>query len=228
MCEFLTNFPHSNRTLIFLFLACSKKPYHDLFFKTSHFWTMFMVMFQLMRMSSLMLRTNYRTDKKCVQFDQTSNVWVYSRGNFHKFTQSLFLHLECSGTPDYLKDRLFVTKNELFQSPNISWLNNLFMTCNVSTHKDVSYDMNKLSICVQSTNITLDLTKCGGNFHKFTQFTPFLSVTKKDLSWMNNLFMVIFQLIRMSSYAKNKLQLCSVTQHQCRRRQMSAKFSLIL
>ena len=32
--------------------------------------------------------------------------------------------------------------------------------------------------------------------------------------------MVWFQLIAMSSYAKNKLQLCSVTQHQCRCRQM--------
>ena len=31
----------------------------------------------------------------------------------------------------------------------------------------------------------------------------------------------------MSSYAKNKLQMCSVTQHQCRRRQMCGKCSQI-
>ena len=31
----------------------------------------------------------------------------------------------------------------------------------------------------------------------------------------------------MSSYAKNKLQMCSVTQHQCRRRQMCGKCSHI-
>ena len=35
--------------------------------------------------------------------------------------------------------------------------------------------------------------------------------------------MVRFQLMRMSSYAKNKLQVCSVTQHQCRRRQIWGK-----
>ena len=39
--------------------------------------------------------------------------------------------------------------------------------------------------------------------------------------------MAKFQLIRMSSYAKNKLQMCSVTQHQCRRRQMCGKCSQI-
>ena len=47
------------------------------------------------------------------------------------------------------------------------------------------------------------------------------------LSWLNNLFMSNFQLTRMSSYAKNKLQMCSVTQHQCRRRQMCGKCSHI-
>ena len=81
--------------------------------------------------------------------------------------------------------------------------------------------------CVQSPNITLDIAKCVEMFHKFTQYTHFLSVTKKDLSWLNNLFMVLFQLMMMSSYAKNKLQLCSVTQHQCRHRQMWGNFSQI-
>ena len=40
---------------------------------------------------------------------------------------------------------------------------------------------------------------------------------KNDLSWLNNLFMVRFQLIRMSSYAQNKLEMCVVSQRQCRR-----------
>ena len=39
--------------------------------------------------------------------------------------------------------------------------------------------------------------------------------------------MARFQLINMLSYAKNKLQMCSVTQHQCRRRQMCGKCSQI-
>ena len=81
--------------------------------------------------------------------------------------------------------------------------------------------------CVQSPSISVDVAKCWENFHKFTHCTHFLSVTKNDLSWLNNLFTVRFQLIRMSSYAKNKLQMCSVTQHQCRRRQMWGKFSQI-
>ena len=82
-------------------------------------------------------------------------------------------------------------------------------------------------ICVQSLNISVDVAKCVENVHKFTQFTHFLSVTKHDLSWLNNLFMARFLLIRMSSYAKNKLQMCSVTQHQCRWRQICRKCSQI-
>ena len=78
--------------------------------------------------------------------------------------------------------------------------------------------------CVQSPNISVDVAKCGEIFHKFTRCAHFLSVTKIDLSWVNNLFIVMFQLHSMSSYAKNKLQLCSVSQRQCRRRQMWGKF----
>ena len=39
--------------------------------------------------------------------------------------------------------------------------------------------------------------------------------------------MVRFQFMRMSSYAKNKVQMCSVTQHHCRRSQMCGIFSQI-
>ena len=66
-----------------------------------------------------------------------------------------------------------------------------------------------------------------GNVHKFTQFTHFLSVPKNDMSCLNNLFMARFKLNRMSTFVKNKLQMCSVTQHQCRRRQMCGKCSHI-
>ena len=78
--------------------------------------------------------------------------------------------------------------------------------------------------CVQSPNISVDVAKCGEIFHKFTRCAHFLSVTKIDLSWVNNPFIVMFQLHSMSSYAKSKLQLCSVSQRQCRRRQMWGKF----
>ena len=72
--------------------------------------------------------------------------------------------------------------------------------------------------CVQSLNISVDVAKCVENFHTLIHYTHFWTVTKKDLSSLNNLLMAKFQLISMSSYAKNKLQMCSVTQHQCRRR----------
>ena len=50
-----------------------------------------------------------------------------------------------------------------------------------------------------------------------------LSVPKNDVSWLNNLFMASFELNRMSSYAKNKLQMCSVTHIQSSRRHMCEK-----
>ena len=81
--------------------------------------------------------------------------------------------------------------------------------------------------CVQSINISVDVAKCLENIHKFTQFTHFLSVPKNYMSWLNNLFMARFQLNSMSTYVKNKLQIFSVTQHQCRRRQMCGKCFLI-
>ena len=60
--------------------------------------------------------------------------------------------------------------------------------------------------CVESLNICEEVTKCG----KYSQIHPvhsLLSVTKNDLSRLNNLFMVRFQLVSMLSYAKNKQQM---------------------
>ena len=81
--------------------------------------------------------------------------------------------------------------------------------------------------CVQSLKISADVAKFVENVHKFTQFINFCPLQKNDLTWLNNLFMARFQLIWMSSYAKNKLQMCSVTQVQCRRRQVWGKCSQI-
>ena len=73
--------------------------------------------------------------------------------------------------------------------------------------------------CVESLNISVEVAKCG-KFSQIHQEHSLLSVTKNDLSRLNYLFMVSFQLIWMSSYAKNKQQMCCVTQHLCRSRQM--------
>ena len=54
--------------------------------------------------------------------------------------------------------------------------------------------------CVQSLNISVHVAKCVENIHKFTQYSHFLSVTKNDLSWLNNPLMARFQLNRMSTY----------------------------
>ena len=79
--------------------------------------------------------------------------------------------------------------------------------------------------CVQSLNISVDDAKCVENVHKFTKFIHFLSLTKNDLSRLNNHFVARFQFIMMSSYAKNKQYMFSVIKHQCRRRQMCGKVS---
>ena len=101
----------------------------------------------------------------------------------------------------------------VLQSPNMSWnitpythfwiglLTSLFM---------VMFQLMRIFVrtnyrCVQSPNISLDVAKWGQKFHKYTQYSHYLSVIKNDLSWLNNLFMVRFQLKRMPSYAKNKL-----------------------
>ena len=117
--------------------------------------------------------------------------------NFHIFTQ--YTHI------------LSVIQNDL------SWLNNLFMV-NFQLISMSSYTK-KNNRCVESLNIRVEVAKCG----KYSQIHPvhsLLSVTKNDWSCLNNLFKVKFQLIRMSSYAKNKLQIWWVIQHQCRSRQM--------
>ena len=81
--------------------------------------------------------------------------------------------------------------------------------------------------CVQSLNMSVDVAKCVENVHTLIHYTHFWTVTKIDLLSLNNLFMAMFQLISMSSCAKKKLQMCSVTQHQCRHRQMCGKCSKI-
>ena len=81
--------------------------------------------------------------------------------------------------------------------------------------------------CVQSLNISVDVAKCVENVHTLIHYTHFWTVIKKDLSSMNNLFIGKFQLISMSTYPKNKLQMCSVIQQQFRRRQMFGKCSQI-
>ena len=81
--------------------------------------------------------------------------------------------------------------------------------------------------CVESLNISLEVFKCG----KFSQIHTehsLLSITNNDSSRLNNLFMVSFQHMEISSYAKNKQQMCCVTKHQCRSRQNKCgKFSQI-
>ena len=126
-------------------------------------------------------------------------------GNFHKFTK--YTHF------------LSVTKMTCLDWTIYSWKD--FNSFGSPLMLRTNYS------CVQSLNISVDVAKWVENFRKFTQYTHFLSVTKNYLSWLNNLFMARFQLISRSSYAKNKLQMCSVTLHQRRRHQMCGKFSQI-
>ena len=109
-----------------------------------------------------------------------------------------------------------VTKNDL------SWLNNLFMVRFQLTMM-FSYANNKLQMC----SVTQHQCRRRQMWGKFSLIHPVHSLSVYYKKWLDNLFMVRLQLIRMSSYAKKKVQMCSVTQHQCRRRQMLGKFSQI-
>ena len=133
-----------------------------------------------------MLKTNYR----CVQLLNVGVDIATCVENFHKFTQYTFF--------------LSVTKNSSLHCTIHSWLG--FNSLGSPLMLRTNY------ICVRSHNISVDVAKCVENFHKFTQYTHFLSVTKNDLSSLNNQFMARFQLIRKSTYAKNKLQMCSENQ----------------
>ena len=117
--------------------------------------------------------------------------------------------------------------------PYLSWLNNLFMA-RFQLNRMSTYVKNKQQMCSVTQLQCRRRQMCGKCSHSLTSLrvTHFCSVVTKKcslhpvthfLSDLNNLFMARFQLIRMSSYAKNKLQMCSVTQHQCRRRQMCGK-----
>ena len=89
-----------------------------------------------------------------------------------------------------------------------------------------TYVRNKLQMCSGTQHQCRRRQMCG-NVHTLIHYTHFWTVKKNDLFSLNNPFMARFQLIRMSTYAKIKLQMCSVTQHQCRSRQMCGKCSHI-
>ena len=78
-----------------------------------------------------------------------------------------------------------------------------------------SYAKNKLQMCWVTQHRCIRCQMCEKCSH-INSLHSLWTVTKNDLSSLNNLFMAKFQLIRMSSYFKNKLQMCSDTQHQCR------------
>ena len=139
-----------------------------------------------------MLRTNYR----CVE-SLNINVEV---AKCEKFSHIQLVH------------SLFVCNTKC-----LSWLNNLFMV-SFQLIRILSYAKNKHQMCW----VTQHQCRSRQMWKIFTNSPSTLTncLLQKRLSWLNNLFMVMFQLIRMSSYAKNKLQMCWVTQHQCRSRQM--------
>ena len=182
----------------------------------------------------VMLKTNYR----CVQSLNISVDVSKCVENVHKFTQfTHFCPLQKKTCPDstiyswplnvwkiFTNSQSSLTYCPLQKTTSPDWtiyswqgFNSLVCPLMLKTN----YGR------VQSVNISVDDAKCVENVHKFTQFTHFLSVTKNVLSWLNNLFMARFQHFSMSSYAKNKLQMCSLTQPRCRRHQICGKFSHI-
>ena len=109
----------------------------------------------------------------------------------------------------------------LLQKNDLSSLYNLFM---VSYHltRMSSYAKNKVQMCSVTQH------QCRRRqMWVISQIHTVQSLLRTWLCWLNNPFMIRIQLIGISSFAKNKLEMCSVTQHQCRRRQICWKFSQI-
>ena len=68
--------------------------------------------------------------------------------------------------------------------------------------------------CVELLNVSVEVAKCG----KYSQIQPVHSIFIYYKKWPVLTQQSIhgkFQLISMSSYAKNEQQMCGVTQHQC-------------
>ena len=166
-------------------------------------WTIYLARFQLIRMSSY---ANNTSDVFSFNINVDIAKWV---GHERLFTNSPKSTLTICVLPNFTCVDWTIYSWQGFNSLGCP----LILTTN--------------NRCVQSLNISVDVAKYLENVNKFNMFTHFLSVRKNDLSWLNNLFMAMFQLNRMSSYAKNKLQMCSVTQHQCIRHQMCGKCSQI-
>ena len=78
--------------------------------------------------------------------------------------------------------------------------------------------------CFKSFNISVYVAKCVENVHTLHSLHSLWTVTKNDLSSLNNLSSNSLGCRLMS---KNELQMCLVTQHQCRCRQMCGKCSQI-
>ena len=78
-----------------------------------------------------------------------------------------------------------------------------------------SYAKNKLQMCSVTQHQCRRRQMCGKCSH-INSLHSLLDCYKKGLVFTEQSIHG-FNLIRMSSYAKNKLQMCSVTQHQCRR-----------
>ena len=101
-----------------------------------------------------------------------------------------------------------VTKKDLSSLNNFSWQSFNSLECHLLLKTNYR--------CVQSLNISVDVAKFLENVQTLIHYTHFWTVTKNDLSSLNNLFMERFVLNRMSTSVKNKLQMYSVTQLQCR------------
>ena len=111
-----------------------------------------------------------RTNCRCLQSLNISVNVAKCVENIHKFTQ--FTHF------------LSVTKRTCPDWKIYSWQDFNSLGCPLMPRTNYK--------CLQSLNICVDDAKCVGNVHQFTQYTHFLSVTKNDLSWLNNLLMTRF------------------------------------
>ena len=68
--------------------------------------------------------------------------------------------------------------------------------------------------CVELLNVSVEVAKCG-KYSQIQQVHSIFIYYKKWIVLTEQSIHGKFQLISMSSYAKNEQQMCRVTQHQC-------------
>ena len=135
----------------------------------------------------------------------TSN-WCWVTEHICSFN-SLVLSIRCVQSHTSIELKCYT--NWLFNTLTLFLLQKKWLVLNEQSIWCISmspYAKKKLQMCSVTKHPWRRRQMC----RLFSQILPVHSILHKMTCWLNNPFTVSFQLIGMYSYAKNKLQMCSV------------------